>query len=128
MKKTKILIMTLIMVMLPLSYVRVSAEPADMPLETGIVDSSNNQDNPHKTPTIIPKVSIEDYTLYFNTPCDGYVLRLVDEFDNVVYPPSFLSEPLPWCFLPISLAPTSFRLLRASIASMVSSPCKTIIP
>ena len=78
--------MMLIMVMLPLSNnVRVSAEPADMPLETGIVDSSNNQDNPHKTPTIIPKVSIEDYTLYFNTPCDGYVLRLVDEFDSVVY-------------------------------------------
>jgi len=85
MKKTKILIMTLIMVMLPLSNVRVSAEPADMPLETGIVDSSNNQDNPHKTPTIIPKVSIEVYTLYFNTPCDGYVLHLVDENDNVAY-------------------------------------------
>jgi len=85
MKKTKILIMTLIMVMLPLSNVRVSAEPADMPLETGIVDSSNNQDNPHKTPTIIPKVSIEVYTLYFNTPCDGYVLRLLDENDNEAY-------------------------------------------
>ena len=85
MKKTKLLFMTLIMVMLPLSNVRVSAEPEDVPLETGIVDPSNNQDNPHKTPTIIPKVSIEDYTLYFNTPCDGYVLRLVDEFDNVVY-------------------------------------------
>lgn len=78
--------MMLIMVMLPLSNnVRVSAEPADMPLETGIVDSSNNQDNPHKTPTIIPKVSIEVYTLYFNTPCDGYVLRLLDGFDNVAY-------------------------------------------
>ncbi len=85
MKKTKLLFMTLIMVMLPLSNARVSAEPEDVPLETGIVDPSNNQDNPHKTPTIIPKVSIEDYTLYFNTPCDGYVLRLVDEFDNVVY-------------------------------------------
>ena len=86
MKKIKSLFMMLIMVMLPLSNnVRVSAEPADMPLETGIVDSSNNQDNPHKTPTIIPKVSIEDYTLYFNTPCGGYVLRLVDEFDNVTY-------------------------------------------
>ena len=78
--------MMLIMVMLPLSNnVRVSAEPADVPLETGIVDSSNNQDNPHKTPTIIPKVSIEDYTLYFNTPCDGYVLHLVDENDNEAY-------------------------------------------
>lgn len=83
MKKTKLLFMTLIMVMLPLSNVRVSAEPEDVPLE--YEDPSENQDNPHKSPVLIPEVSIEDYTLYFNTPCDGYVLRLVDEFDNVVY-------------------------------------------
>ena len=85
MKKTKLLIMTLIMVMLPLSNVRVSAEPEDVPLEGGLVDPSGPLDDPHRTPIEIPEVSIEDYTLYFNTPCDGYVLRLVDEFDNVVY-------------------------------------------
>ena len=85
MKKTKLLFMTLIMVMLPLSNVRVSAQPEDVPLEVGYEDPSENQDNPHKSPVLIPEVSIEDYTLYFNTPCDGYVLRLVDEFDNVVY-------------------------------------------
>ena len=124
MKKTKLLFMTLIMVMLPLSNVRVSAEPEDVPLE--YEDPYENQENPQRNPVLVPEVSIEEYTLYFNTPCDGYVLRLVDEFDNVVYPPSFLSEPLLWCFLPISLAPTSFRLLLASIVSMVTSPCKTI--
>ena len=85
MKKTKLLIMTLIMVMLPLSNVRVSAEPEDVPLETGIVDPSDPHDNPQREPVKVPEVSIEDYTLYFNTPCDGYVLRLVDEFDSVVY-------------------------------------------
>ena len=77
--------MTLIMVMLPLSNVRVSAEPEDVPLETGIVDPSAPHDNPQREPVKVPEVSIEDYTLYFNTPCDGYVLRLVDEFDSVVY-------------------------------------------
>ena len=75
--------MTLIMVMLPLSNVRVSAEPEDVPL--GYNDPDNPHENPNKNPVEIPEVSIEDYTLYFNTPCDGYVLRLVDEFDSVVY-------------------------------------------
>lgn len=83
MKKTKLLFMTLIMVMLPLSNVRVSAEPEDVPLE--YEDPYENQENPQRNPVLVPEVSIEEYTLYFNTPCDGYVLRLVDEFDNVVY-------------------------------------------
>ena len=83
MKKMKSLFMMLIMVMLPLSNVRVSAEPEEVPL--GYDDPSYNQENPNKSPVLVPEVSIEDYTLYFNTPCDGYVLRLVDEFDNVTY-------------------------------------------
>ena len=83
MKKTKLLFMILIMVMLPLSNARVSAEPEDVPLE--YEDPYENQENPQRNPVLVPEVSIEEYTLYFNTPCDGYVLRLVDEFDNVVY-------------------------------------------
>ena len=83
MKKMKSLFMMLIMVMLPLSNVRVSAEPEEVPL--GYDDPSYNQENPNKSPVLVPEVSIEDYTLYFNTPCGGYVLRLVDEFDNVTY-------------------------------------------
>jgi len=42
MKKTKLLFMTLIMVMLPLSNVRVSAQPEDVPLEVGYEDPSEN--------------------------------------------------------------------------------------
>ena len=83
MKKTKFLFMTLIMVMLPLSNVRVNAEPADVPLE--YEDPADPLNDPHRSPVEIPEVSIEDYTLYFNTPCDGYVLHLVDENDNVAY-------------------------------------------
>lgn len=83
MKKKTLLIMTLIMAMLSLSNVRVSAAPEDVPL--GYNDPSDPHDNPQRGPVKVPKISIEDYTLYFNTPCDGYVLRLVDEFDNVVY-------------------------------------------
>ena len=40
-------------------------------------------------------MSIEDYTLYFNTPCDGYVLRLVDEFYSTVIPVGATSLVLP---------------------------------
>ena len=63
MKKTKLLIMTLIMVMLPLSNVRVSAEPEDVPLETGIVDPSAPHDNPQREPVKVPEVSIEEIRL-----------------------------------------------------------------
>ena len=34
---------------------------------------------------LIPEVSIEDYTLYFDTPCDGCVLRVVNELGVAEY-------------------------------------------
>ena len=61
----------------------ISATPIDFSVEG--VDPTTTGNPLPRTPILIPSVSIEDYTLYFNTPCDGYVLRLVDEFDNVVY-------------------------------------------
>ena len=68
-----------------LPSVRMMADPIEVPLEVGYIDPSDNQDNPNKTPTLVPIISIEGYTLYYNTPCDGFQLRIVDEFDNVVY-------------------------------------------
>ena len=79
----KKLIVLVLMAILLLPSVRTMAKPENVPLEYD--DPSYNQENPNKSPVLVPEVSIEDYTLYFNTPCDGYVLRLVDEFDNVVY-------------------------------------------
>lgn len=38
-----------------------------------------------KSPVLVPEVSLEDHTLYFFTPCDGYTLNIVDENDVVVY-------------------------------------------
>ena len=81
----KKLIVLVLMAMFMLPSVQMMAVPEDVPLEGGIVDPSDPQDDPHRTPVEVPRISIEDYTLYFNTPCDGYVLRLVDEFDNVAY-------------------------------------------
>ncbi len=49
-------------------------------------DDPTNLGNPvPKTPVQIPEVSLDDHTLYFFTPCDGYTLNLVDENDVVVY-------------------------------------------
>ena len=74
------------MTLLPLSSVRVSAvNPDDIDLEVGYDDPENGLNDDPKSPILIPHVSIDGYTLYFYTPCDGCVLRLSDENDNVVY-------------------------------------------
>ncbi|MBQ5981841.1 MAG: DUF3244 domain-containing protein [Prevotella sp.] len=38
-----------------------------------------------KSPIMPPSVSLDDHTLYFDTPCDGCTLNIVDENDVVVY-------------------------------------------
>ena len=63
----------------------VVADNITVPLTVGYFDPTIGQDNPHKGPVQIPEVSLDDHTLYFFTPCDGYTLNLVDENDVVVY-------------------------------------------
>lgn len=86
MKKKNLLLFLLIMALSPLSSIKISADnPDDIDLEVGIIDPDDLKDNDPKSPIIIPHVGIDGYTLYFYTPCDGCVLRLSDENDNVVY-------------------------------------------
>ena len=54
---------------------------AEIDLEVGIVDPTGSQE----PPVLVPSVSLEGYTLYFMTPCDGCTLRLLDEDDAVVF-------------------------------------------
>ena len=56
-----------------------------IPLQLTDIDPTIGQDNPHKGPVLVPEVSLDDHTLYFYTPCDGYTLNLVDENNVVVY-------------------------------------------
>lgn len=86
MKKKRFLLLMMIMAILPLSSMNVYADnPDDIDLEVGYNDP-NDPLNPYpKTPILIPHVGIDSYTLYFYTPCDGCVLRLSDENDNVVH-------------------------------------------
>jgi len=57
----------------------------EIDLEEGIYDPTEEHEPPQKGPVLVPSVSIDDYTLYFMTPCDGCTLRLLDENDVVVY-------------------------------------------
>jgi hypothetical protein len=60
-------------------------DPELIDLEASIIDPSQDDDDQHKGPILVPEVSLDDHTLYFDTPCDGYTLNIVDENDVVVY-------------------------------------------
>lgn len=93
MNKMRFLIMVM-MAILPLSSANLLAKPIPVDLQVEYNDPTENQGTPPKGPVIIPEVAIEDYTLYFTTPCYGCTLRLVDEDDNVVYTTIITSDTL----------------------------------
>lgn len=57
----------------------------EIDFEVGIVDPTENHEPFHKGPVLVPSVSLDGYTLYFATSCDGCTLCLLDENDTVVY-------------------------------------------
>ena len=77
--------MTLVVAMLSLSNVRVNATPVQVILQSGIVDPSDDQDDPNRGPVQPPIIYIEDGILTFVTNCDGCELRLVNAEDEVEY-------------------------------------------
>ena len=81
----KFFMLVLMMAVFPLSSIRLCAQMIELPLQVRYDDPDDTQDNPHREPILIPEVSIEDYTLYFDTPCDGCVLRVVNELGVVEY-------------------------------------------
>ena len=86
MAKERFLFIMFIMALLPLSSVNVYADdPDDINLEAEYTDPYDEENGSNRNPIIIPHVGIDGYTLYFYTPCDGCVLRLSDENDNVVF-------------------------------------------
>ena len=79
----KVLVSLLLMALFPLS--RVYAESSQVGLQSEYVDSSNPHNGQHRSPLNVPEVWIDDYTLLFMTPCDGCVVRLLDESGEVAY-------------------------------------------
>lgn len=81
--KKRLVVLLLALALLPLSNEGVMAQSIDFGV--GYVDPTNPKEDDPRSPILVPEVDIEGYTLTFYTPCDGYVLRLVDENDAVVY-------------------------------------------
>ena len=85
MNKKHFLIISLLTAMLSLTCVSVYADPIEIPLQVSYEDPNNGNDGQHKGSVPIPNISQDDYSLIFNTPCDGCTLRLLDEDGFVVY-------------------------------------------
>ena len=85
MKHKLFLFLSLMMGMLSLSSIQANAARVPVELQVEYEDPTTNQGESHKGPVLVPKVSIEDYTLTFSTPCYGWTLELLDENDDVVY-------------------------------------------
>ena len=74
------------MAFLLLSGTRVNAgNPTDINLGIGYVDPEQGENGSQRSPVLIPRVGIDDYTLVFYTPCDGCTLRLLDENGNIAF-------------------------------------------
>ncbi len=83
--KKNYFILLMMLAALPMFSLRVNATLIQIPLQVEYDDPSHDQDNPNRGPVLVPEVSIEDYTLYFDTPCDGCILRVVNELGVVEY-------------------------------------------
>lgn len=82
-KKACVIILMATMASMP--NLQLNAELSPVQLQVRIDDPEENQPPVPRTPVLIPEVSIEDYTLYFDTPCDGCVLRVVNELGVAEY-------------------------------------------
>ncbi len=92
MTKKILLLMALMMAMLSSFSVRVLADPVN--LNEGYYDPTGNEIGQQRGPVLIPEVDLDDNTLSFITPCDGFTLRLFDENDNVVFNTIIISSTL----------------------------------
>jgi len=84
MKKNYFIIL-MMLAALPMFSLRVNATLIQIPLQVEYDDPSHDQDNPNRGPVLIPEVSIDEYTLYFYTPCVGCILRVVNELGVAEY-------------------------------------------
>ncbi len=54
-------------------------------LQIALVDPTEDQQPIKRSPVAIPSVSLEGHNLIFATSCDGCILRLLNEDDDVEY-------------------------------------------
>ena len=85
MKKKRFLIISCLAAMLSFTSVNVYADPEGIVLHLGYEDPNDGDDGLQRSPILVPEISLDGYSVIFDTPRDGCTLRLVDANDNVVY-------------------------------------------
>lgn len=85
MTKKSFLLMMCLTAVLSFTSVNVYADPEGINLQVGYVDPDYGNDGGNRSPIFVPEISLDGYSVIFDTPCDGCTLRLVDANDNVVY-------------------------------------------
>ncbi|MBR5038926.1 MAG: hypothetical protein IKX65_09430 [Prevotella sp.] len=81
----KVIVFFSLLLMATMSIASVQKSGEEIPLQVGILDPTIPHEPIGRGPVVVPSISLEDYTLFFNTPCDGCTLRLLGANDNVVY-------------------------------------------
>ena len=85
MKKKSLFVLCLMMAMMNLTTINVYSTPVDVVLQTNFEDPKEDQDNPQRTPILVPEVDLDGHTLYLYSVDYDLTLVLVDEEDEVVY-------------------------------------------
>ena len=81
----KVIVFFSLLLMATMSIASVQKSDEEIPLQVGILDPTIPHEPIGRGPVVVPSISLEGYTLFFYTPCDGCILRLLDANDNVVY-------------------------------------------
>ncbi|MBQ6062374.1 MAG: hypothetical protein IJK42_10075 [Prevotella sp.] len=86
MKKHQITFITLACVCLAFALPQIAKSDTNpICLQASIYNPTGQNGGNPKSPILIPSVSLDDHTLYFDTPCDGCTLNIVDGNNIVVY-------------------------------------------
>ena len=94
MKKSISILFALAMTFLTWPNNSLYAAPIPVPLDVAYNDPTYNQTNPHRSPILIPEVSLDGYTLTFDDSCIGCTLRLVNAEGEVEYTTIITSDTL----------------------------------
>ena len=83
---TNKLLLVLLTVTLSLVSINSKAnDPIDIKLEVTYDEPEEPQNPGQRCPIQIPRIGVEDFSVYFYTPCDNCTLRLINEDNEVEY-------------------------------------------
>ncbi len=81
----RIIFVLVLMVMALYSGAKTQIVNEEISLQVRFDDPTNGHEPFSKSPITVPTISLDDHTLYLDTPCDGCTLNIVDGSGVVVY-------------------------------------------